>query len=89
MNTPSGKPAWRVRSAYSSVEAEANSDGLMTTAQPAAIAAAHFQATNSSGEFQAVSAPTTPTGSCRVKANICGLSIGMTRPSILSARPPK
>ncbi|MCP1975247.1 acyl-CoA reductase-like NAD-dependent aldehyde dehydrogenase [Bradyrhizobium elkanii] len=48
------------------VLAEVNSDGFTTTAQPAASAAAHFQATNSSGEFQAVSAATTPTGSCVV-----------------------
>ena len=75
--------------ANSTVEAEANSDGLTTTVQPAASAAAHFQAMNSSGEFQAVSAATTPTGSWRVKAKVSGLSIGTTAPSILSARPPK
>lgn len=75
-------------SAYSRVEAEVNSDGLTTTAQPAAIAGAHFHAMNSSGEFHAVMAPTTPIGSGREKANMAALSIGMTRPSILSARPP-
>ena len=75
--------------ANSSVDTDANSDGFTTTLQPAAIAAAHFQATNSSGEFHAVNAATTPTGSCRVKAIMSGLSIGITAPSILSARPPK
>ena len=89
LNTPSGKPASLVSAANSSVEAEANSDGFTTTVQPAAIAGAHFQAMNSSGEFQAVSAATTPIGSCRVKAKVSGLSIGTTAPSILSARPPK
>jgi hypothetical protein len=69
------------------VLAEANSEGFTTTAQPAAKAGAHFQATNSSGEFQAVSAPTTPTGSCRVNAKVSGLSIGICAPSTLSARP--
>src|SRR5690606_30774624 len=68
LKTPSGSPASFVSAANSSVEAEANSDGLITTVQPAAIAGAHFQATNSSGEFQAVRAPTTPIGSCVVKA---------------------
>jgi hypothetical protein len=38
-------------------------EGLTTMVHPAAIAGAHFQATNSSGEFQAVSAATTPIGS--------------------------
>src|SRR5690606_14805471 len=75
LKTPGGKPASRVSSANSRVEAEANSEGLTTTAQPAAMAGAHFQATKSSGEFQAVRAPTTPTGSCVVKAKWSGLSI--------------
>ena len=34
-------------------------------------------------------AATTPSGSSRVKLNTPGLSIGITRPSILSASPPK
>ena len=42
-----------------------------------------------SGEFHGVMAATTPSGSSRVKLNTPGLSIGITRPSILSARPPK
>src|SRR3546814_15888160 len=89
LNTPSGKPACLVRAANSSVLAEANSDGLITTVQPAASAAAHLKAMNSSGEFHAVSAATTPTGSCRVKANMSALSIGTTEPSVFSASPPK
>src|ERR1700751_886527 len=63
LKMPSGIPASLVSAANSSVLAEVNSDGLTMTAQPAASAAAHFQATNSSGEFHAVSAATTPTGS--------------------------
>ena len=89
MKTPSGSPASFVSAANSSVEAEVNSEGFTTTAQPAASAGAHFQATNIRGEFQAVSAPTTPTGSCVVKAKWSGLSMGTTPPSILSARPAK
>ncbi len=65
LKTPSGKPASRVSSANSSVDADVNSEGLITTEQPAAIAGAHFQATNISGEFHAVSAATTPIGSWR------------------------
>src|SRR5882757_609871 len=89
LKTPSGKPAARVSAANSNVDTDANSDGFTTTAHPAAIAAAHFHATNIRGEFHAVRAPTTPTGSWRVKAIVSGLSMGMTAPSILSARPPK
>src|SRR6201985_1533775 len=66
LKIPSGMPASLVSAANSRVEAEVNSDGLTMTAQPAASAAAHFQATNNSGEFQAVGAATTPTGSCVV-----------------------
>jgi hypothetical protein len=36
---------------------------LTTTVQPAAKARQHFSATNSNGEFHAVRAATTPTGS--------------------------
>src|SRR5690606_41655676 len=88
LNTPGGNPASRVSSANSRVEAEAYSDGLTTTEQPAAIAGAHFHATKSSGEFQAVRAPTTPTGSQVVKAKWSGLSIGRTDPSSLAGSPP-
>ena len=64
-----------------------NSDGLTTTVQPAASAGAHFQATNSSGEFHGVMPPTTPIGSCRVKAKVSGLSIGTTRALDLVRQP--
>ena len=66
-----------------------NSDGLTTTVLPAASAGASFHAISISGEFHGVIATTTPSGSARVKLNMPGLSIGMTAPSILSARPPK
>jgi len=89
LKTPSGKPASLVRAANSSDEAEVNSEGLTTTEQPAASAGAHFQAMNSRGEFHAVRAPTTPTGSCVVKAKMSGLSMGGTVPSTLSANPAK
>ena len=53
----------RTSSANSSVDAEVNSDGLITTVLPAASAGAIFQAVSSSGEFHGVIAATTPTGS--------------------------
>ena len=86
--TPGGIPASCTSAANSSVEADACSDGLMTTALPAASAGATFQAISSSGEFQGVMQATTPIGSGRVKFSTSGLSIGGTVPSILSASPP-
>ena len=50
----------------SRVEAEVNSDGLMTTVQPAANAGASFQASSISGEFHGVMMAATPSGSLRV-----------------------
>ena len=47
----------------SSSEAEVNSDGLMTTVQPAASAGASFQVVSISGEFHGVMNAHTPTGS--------------------------
>ena len=61
----------------------------MTTVHPAASAGASFHAKSNSGEFHAVIAATTPSGSCRVKLKYPFLSRGMTAPSILSASPPK
>jgi hypothetical protein len=87
--TPAGKPASANSCTKANVEAEACSDGLMTTVLPAASSGASFQVRSSSGEFHGTIAATTPIGSRRVKANMPGLSIGSTAPSILSASPPK
>ena len=89
LTTPGGKPACSNSSAKAKAETEENSEGFQTTVLPAASAGASFQAASSSGEFHGVIAATTPSGSSRVKLKTPGLSIGMTRPSILSARPPK
>jgi hypothetical protein len=70
-------------------QADVYSDGFTTTVLPAASAGAIFQDISSSGEFHGTMAATTPSGSRRVKFSISGLSMGMTLPSILSARPPK
>ena len=86
--TPGGKPAFSNNSAKAKAETEENSDGFHTTVQPAARSGASFHVARRSGEFQGVMAATTPSGSSRVKLKTPGLSMGMTRPSILSARPP-
>ena len=64
--TPGGKPASANSFAKASVEVGVWSLGLTTKVQPAASPAASFQVSSSSGEFQGVIAPTTPTGSWRV-----------------------
>src|SRR5690606_24406476 len=66
LTTPGGKPACSISFANSSTEADVNSDGLITTVQPAASAGASFQAVSSNGEFHGTIATTTPTGSWRV-----------------------
>jgi hypothetical protein len=52
--TPGGRPASVNRAASSTVLAEVNSDGLITTVHPAASAGANFQASSISGEFHGV-----------------------------------
>ena len=56
----------------SSSEAEVNSDGLMTTVQPAASAGASFQPTSISGEFHGVMNAHTPTGSLQRVGEVVG-----------------
>ena len=54
LTTPFGKPASVNSCASSSIDAEVNSDGLMTAVQPAASAGASFQLVSVSGEFHGV-----------------------------------
>ena len=63
LTTPSGNPASEINFMNSNVEAEVNSEGLITAVFPAANAGASFQDRRSKGEFQAVISPTTPNGS--------------------------
>ena len=92
LTTPAGKPTSSMSFAIHSVDSDASSAGLRTTALPAASAGPSFQEAMSAGAFQAEIAPTTPTGSrivyaCRV---IPKNGAGVTqRPSILSAQPAK
>src|SRR4051794_38221871 len=87
LNTPAGRPASSTRRASSRVLADANSDGLTTTEHPAAMAGAALTVVNHKGEFQAVRAATTPTGSRVVKANASAFSVGIVAPWTLSASP--
>ena len=60
--TPGGSPASATISAKSSAERRVLEAGLSTTVLPIAIAGAIFQANISSGKFQGMICPTTPTG---------------------------
>ena len=63
LTTPPGKPTSSMSFAIHSVDRDASSAGLRTTALPAASAGPSFQDAMSAGAFQAEIAPTTPTGS--------------------------
>jgi hypothetical protein len=60
--TPGGRPASWHSSAKRSAVSDVNSAGLSTTVFPVAIAGAIFQASISSGKFQGMIWPITPTG---------------------------
>ena len=62
--TPSGKPASRASSAILMPVIGVCSASFMTMVLPQARAGPHFQASISSGKFQGMIWPTTPTG-CR------------------------
>ena len=61
-----GKPASCASSAMRSAVSGVCSAGFSTTVYPAASAGPHFQPRISSGKFQGMICPTTPTGSRRV-----------------------
>jgi len=92
LKTPLGKPASSTSSPSRSAVSGVSSAGLSTTVQPAASAGALFQVASSSGKFQAMMAPTTPTGSrCEKATYSCpGTSvpeIGSVCPSSLVGQP--
>ena len=70
LNTPSGRPASRVRSANLSAVSGVSDAGLSTTVLPAARAGAIFHDASRNGKFHGTIAPTTPMGwrSVKVKA---------------------
>src|SRR5262249_49558000 len=66
--TPAGTSAGSITSFMNSnSDAEVNSEGLITTVQPAASAGASFQPTSISGEFHGVMDAPTPPGSFKVE----------------------
>jgi hypothetical protein len=62
LTTPGGRPISPQISANFSAVIDVNSAGLSTTVLPIASAGAIFQASISSGKFQGMIWPTTPTG---------------------------
>ena len=62
LTTPGGSSAWRTTSQKSSAVRGVVSAGFSTTVFPAARAGAIFQASISSGKFQGMICPATPTG---------------------------
>ena len=62
LTTPGGSPTSRVISANARAVRGVNSAGLSTTVLPAASAGAIFHASISSGKFQGMICPHTPTG---------------------------
>jgi len=63
LTTPLGKPISSRSSPSRSADKGVSSATLSTTVQPVAKAGASFQAAMSSGKFQGMICPTTPTGS--------------------------
>jgi len=63
LNTPGGNPISLISSDKRIADKLANSDGFITTVQPAARAGATFIAYIITGAFQGMIAATTPTGS--------------------------
>ena len=63
IDNPSRDASFRRNAASSTMEAEVNSDGLITAVQPAASAGASFQLVSVSGEFHGVMIATTPLAS--------------------------
>ena len=73
LSTPSGRMS-AISSISSMIEAGVCSAGLSTTALPAASAGASFQVAISSGKFQGMIWPTTPSGSWKWYATVLSSS---------------
>src|SRR5215207_7397381 len=92
LTTPSGRPASSSSSPRRSAESGVSSATLSTTVQPVVSAGASFQAAISSGKFQGMICPTTPTGSRRVaekksEPGAASAEIGIVLPSSFVAQP--
>ncbi len=84
LSTPAGKPACTASSAMRTVENGVSSEGLSTTALPAASAGPHFHDAIDSGKFHGVMAPTTPYGSAISMPRLLS-RVGKRSPLYLSA----
>src|SRR4029078_7311995 len=67
-STPSGSPASANISAIANTDSGVSLAGLSTTVQPAIRAGPSLLAARKNGTFHAVTAPTTPLGSCATRA---------------------
>ena len=87
-STPGGSPASSASSPMRIAVSGVISAGFRTTQFPAASAGAAFQPTMIIGKFQGMIAPTTPSGSRRVKVKNDGLT-GRVSPASLVTHPAK
>ena len=83
--TPAGIPARSASTPSASAENGVNSDGLITTVQPAASAGPTFRVIIALGKFHGVMIAETPTGSFRTTICRSPAGAGMTAPSIRRA----
>ena len=86
--SPPGRPARTASSASMSADHGVISDGLSTTAFPAASAGPSFQPAMETGKFQGVIAPTTPCGSLWTRPSLSD-AVGTSSPPSLSANSAK
>ncbi len=80
LNTPLGRPARSASSARASAESGVSSAGLITKAQPAAMAGAALRVIMALGKFHGVMAVTTPIGCFSVRMRLPAAWVGITSP---------
>ena len=85
LTTPAGMPARSARTPSASAEKGVNSDGLMTTVQPAASAGATLRVIMAFGKFHGVMMPQTPTASLRTRMRRSGVGDGIVVPPMRRA----
>jgi len=79
--TPAGMPACTANDASASAVKGVSSEGLITTAHPAASAGAILQVIIAAGKFHGVMMAQTPTGSFKVTIRLSGQGEGTVRPA--------
>ena len=83
--TPAGMPARSARTPSASAEKGVNSDGFITTVQPAASAGATFRVIIALGKFHGVMMAQTPTASFSTRMRRSAVGEGMVVPPIRRA----